>query len=206
MELVLKDIGKRFNTQWIFKGIHHTFASHSASALIGNNGSGKSTLLQIIYGFQTHSKGKIAYNLEQQTLLEEDLPRHISFAAPYLELPEEFTLSEMLAFHFKIVPPLPDVKINKVLNACGLTGNEHKYIKHFSSGMKQRLKLILAFYSHTSLLLLDEPCSNLDEKGIAWYKQLLKNAVGTRTIIIASNQTFEYEVCDTIIDLTKFKP
>lgn len=205
MELVLTDIGKRFNTQWIFKGINHTFATHSASALVGNNGSGKSTLLQIIYGFQTHSRGKIEYHLNHQILLEEELPRTISFAAPYLELPEEFTLNEMLAFHFKMVPLLPDVNLKEVLDSCGLTGNEQKYIKHFSSGMKQRLKLILAFYSQTALLLLDEPCSNLDEKGIAWYKQLLKNAAGTRTIIIASNQPFEYEVCETMIDVTKFK-
>ena len=107
MELILSDIGKRFNSQWIFKGLHHTFSEGSATALVGNNGSGKSTLLQIIFGFQTHSKGTISYLQQQQNLLEEELPGKISFAAPYLDLPEEFTLSEVLAFHFKIVKVLP---------------------------------------------------------------------------------------------------
>lgn len=206
MEIVLEDIGKRFNSQWIFKGLSHSFLSGSASALTGNNGSGKSTLLQIIYNFQTFSRGKIAWHLQGLPLAEEALPGKISFAAPYLELPEEFSLDEMLRFHFNIVPPKPEVSFNEMLQAAGLAGQEKKYIKHFSSGMKQRLKLLLAFNSHTPLLLLDEPCSNLDEKGIHWYKQTLAEILGTRTVIVASNQTYEYEGCQTIINVSQFKP
>jgi ABC-type multidrug transport system ATPase subunit len=71
--------------------------------------------------------------------------------------------------------------------------------------MKQRLKLLLAFCSNTPLLLLDEPCSNLDENGIKWYRSMLEENLGTRTIIIASNQSIEYEGCQTIINVSQFK-
>ncbi len=206
MEVILSDIGKRFNSQWIFKGITHTFLPNSISALTGNNGSGKSTLLQIIYGFQTYSRGKISWELNNESLIDETLPGKISLAAPYLELPEEFTLEEMLRFHFSIVPPKTANSKEEMLKSAGLAGQEQKFIKHFSSGMKQRLKLLLAFYSNSPLLLLDEPCSNLDENGINWYRNILEANIGQRTIIIASNQTFEYQGCQSIINVSQFRP
>lgn len=206
MEVILSDIGKRFNSQWIFKGISHSFLTTSTTALTGNNGSGKSTLLQIIFNFQTFSRGQISWKYKNEFLQDETLPGKISLAAPYLELPEEFTLEEMLRFHFNIVPQNQDFSKVEMLNAAGLAGQEQKFIKHFSSGMKQRLKLLLAFYSNTPLLLLDEPCSNLDENGINWYRKMLEANIGQRTIIIASNQTFEYQGCQTIINVSQFRP
>lgn len=206
MQVELIDIGKRFNKQWIFKGINHTFLSNSATALTGNNGSGKSTLLQLIYNFQTFSKGTISYTFNKELLAEEALLGKMVLAAPYLDLPEEFTLNEMLAFHFKLLPLRIGSNLNEILLQSGLQGNEHKFIKHFSSGMKQRLKLILALYSDTPLLLLDEPCTNLDEKGIAWYREIIKAQFEKRTIIIASNQTLEYDFCTEVLNVTSFKP
>lgn len=206
MQVELNDIGKRFNRQWIFKGVNHTFLSNSATALTGNNGSGKSTLLQLIYNFQTYSKGSISYKINQEILAEDALQGNMVLAAPYLDLPEEFTLHEMLAFHFGLLPLRIGSNLQDILVQSGLQGNEHKYIKHFSSGMKQRLKLILALYSDTPLLLLDEPCTNLDERGTNWYRDTILSQVGKRTIIIASNQTIEFDFCSEVLNVTKFKP
>jgi ABC-type multidrug transport system ATPase subunit len=72
--------------------------------------------------------------------------------------------------------------------------------------MKQRLKLMLAFYTECELLLLDEPCSNLDESGIEWYRNMMMQQKNTRTIIIASNQKAEYDFCDQVYAVTDFKP
>jgi ABC-type multidrug transport system ATPase subunit len=92
-----------------------------------------------------------------------------------------------------------------MVEACGLGGQEKKPVKYFSSGMKQRLKLVMAIYANTPLLLLDEPCSNLDEQGIKWYRDLMKTQLGKRTILIASNQGFEYDFCDAELSLLKYK-
>jgi len=205
LKIELQQVGKRFNRQWLFKNISYSFNEHQSYAIVGNNGSGKSTLLQMIYGFQTISSGKITIQNNQQLIPDEDIHQHTSFVAPYLELLEDFTLNEMLQFHFQFKPKDKNISIDEIMELCKLENSSNKQIKLFSSGMKQRLKLALAFFSNTPLLLLDEPCSNLDAQGIEWYQQTIKNSVGKRTIIIASNQLFEYNFCDGILKVEEFK-
>ena len=206
MQITLSDIGKKFNRQWVFKGINLEISSQQSLALVGNNGSGKSTLIQIIFNFQTYSKGSINYWLNQILLTEEELVGKIAFAAPYLELFEDFTLIEMLQFHFKLIPKQADISLEEMISNGGLGGQENKAVKYFSSGMKQRLKLLMAIYADTPLLLLDEPCSNLDNQGIEWYRNLVQTQLKKRTIIIASNQLFEYDFCDSTLSVQDFKP
>ncbi len=206
MQITLSDIGKKFNRQWVFKGINLEISSQQSLALVGNNGSGKSTLIQIIFNFQTYSKGSINYWLNQKLLTEEELVGKIAFAAPYLELFEDFTLIEMLQFHFKLIPKQADISLEEMISNGGLGGQENKAVKYFSSGMKQRLKLLMAVYADTPLLLLDEPCSNLDNQGIEWYRNLVQTQLKKRTIIIASNQLFEYDFCDSTLSVQDFKP
>jgi ABC-type multidrug transport system ATPase subunit len=206
VQITLSDIGKKFNRQWVFKGINLEISSQQSLALVGNNGSGKSTLIQIIFNFQTYSKGSINYWLNQKLLTEEELVGKISLAAPYLELFEDFTLIEMLQFHFKLIPKQADISLEEMISNGGLGGQENKAVKYFSSGMKQRLKLLMAIYADTPLLLLDEPCSNLDNQGIEWYRNLVQTQLKKRTIIIASNQLFEYDFCDSTLSVHDFKP
>lgn len=205
MEINLTDVGKRYNRQWIFKGINYQIRSNSSLALVGNNGSGKSTLLQLIYNYQTISKGSITYRLQGRAVDDQDLYNHFSFVAPYLDLPEEFTLNEIWDFNFSLKKLKPGIQKKQVFENCGLAGNENKYIKHFSSGMKQRLKLILALYADTPVLLLDEPCSNLDKNGIIWYRKTMFEMLGSRTILVASNQLDEYDFCEGRIEMHEFK-
>jgi ABC-type multidrug transport system ATPase subunit len=68
-----------------------------------------------------------------------------------------------------------------------LENQRDKKIKHFSSGMKQRVKLGLAIYANTDALFLDEPCSHLDKKSEEWYSNMLEKCSASRTIIVASN-------------------
>lgn len=203
MDIILENIGKRFsNREWIFEGIHEHFESGERIALTGNNGSGKSTLIKTIAGVITPNRGVIKYlDSEAKDISADRLIHHICFAAPYIELIEEFTLLEMIAFHFKFK------KIDRITNfteliAClYLQGHEHKTIKHFSSGMKQRLKLGLVFYSKCDILLLDEPTTNMDEKGIRWYQEQINNISDSSIVIIASNQKYEYDFVKRAIDM-----
>lgn len=206
MKISLNGVGKKFNGQWIFKNLSHEFLSGSQTAITGNNGSGKSTLLQIILGYQSHSKGTIQYSIDNILLEPEQLTARMAYAAPYLDLPEDFTLTEMLHFHFDLMPLMPGTDLNTVLEDTGLKGHENKAVKYFSSGMKQRLKLILALYADTPVLFLDEPCSNLDDQGIAWYRSRVQQLAKGRTLCIASNQTFEYDFCANLLRVTDFRP
>ena len=71
--------------------------------------------------------------------------------------------------------------------------------------MKQRFRLGLAFLSDVSLILLDEPSSNLDAKGMAWYKELITKYLANRTLIIGSNYSAdEIEVCDERVEIERY--
>lgn len=205
MNIELQKVSKKFNRQWLFKNISFNFHENHSYAIIGNNGSGKSTLLQMIYGFQTISSGKIIVQNNHQIISDENVHQHTSFVAPYLDLPEDFTLKEMLQFHFQFKEKDEKFSIDEMMVLCKLENSSNKQIKLFSSGMKQRLKLALAFFSSSPLLLFDEPCSNLDVQGIGWYRQMIKEVAGKRTIIIASNQNFEYDFCDLELKVEEFK-
>lgn len=204
MELVLQDLGKQFNRKWVFKGINHHILSKSSTAIIGSNGSGKSTLIQLLFNYQTLSKGTIQYFTNNTEIENDAVASYISFAAPYLELPEEFTLKELLDFHFQLKSKNNLFEIDILLQETNLLGNENKLIKHFSSGMKQKVKLILAFCTDSKMLLLDEPCSNLDLESIQWFRNTIRKIEGSKTIVIASNMPEEYDFCAHQIQMLQF--
>jgi len=193
--------GKRFNKDWVFQSLNVDFEQGQHYALIGNNGSGKSTLLQVIAGFTNLSKGTIEWaNTDSQSIYDQ-----ISIAAPYLELVEELTTLEHFEFHAKFKSLTENLSIQEMIQLIGLEKSTHKQIRYFSSGMKQRLKLALAIFSTTPILLLDEPCSNLDKEGYALYKQLIQQYAMQKLIIVGSNDPEEYAFCTQQINLMDYK-
>ncbi|MGD1841823.1 MAG: ATP-binding cassette domain-containing protein [Thermonemataceae bacterium] len=202
MKIIVEQLGKRFNQEWIFKDFSYSFQLNQSYAIIGVNGSGKSTLLQVIAGIQPPSAGKLVYQATNQKNIEADqIFRYLSLAAPYLELIEEFTLWEHINFHRRF-KKLPTTLSNEALiTLLRLEKARNKFIKNFSSGMKQRLKLGLAFYSTAPVLLLDEPTSNLDSENMAWYKKEVLQNRKDRLIIVSSNQPEEYDFCEHTIHL-----
>jgi ABC-type multidrug transport system ATPase subunit len=205
IKITLEDIGRRFNRDWIFRGVDYTFNSGKIYAILGPNGSGKSTLLQVLNGSLSPSIGKINYFLSETAVEIDEVYHHLSLAAPYLELIEEFTLSEVIDFHFKFKSYKPGIDKISVIEILGMYDNRNKLIKYFSSGMKQRLKLALAFCADTPMLLLDEPTANLDSQGVEWYLNLVQKFAKDRLTIICSNQEHEYNFCDEELNITDYK-
>ena len=205
MNIILSNTGKRYNREWIFRNFTYNFLQGNSYAITGANGSGKSTLLQIIAGAIMHSEGKIDYINETpgKAINNESSYKQISLAAPSLDLIEEMTANEFLHFHSGFKPFT--LSFSEILSSVGLAEAANKQIRYFSSGMKQRLKLAQSFFSNTSVLLLDEPSTNLDEEGIALYKKLLKENSTGRLVIISSNDKQEYENCTEVIAMSKYK-
>jgi ABC-2 type transport system ATP-binding protein len=205
MKILACNTSKRYNKEWIFKDFSYELEAGEAYAITGPNGSGKSTLLQAISGAINLSKGSIQYFIKDVEIAAEKAFNYLSFAAPYLELPEELTLQELLNFHQQFKPFYPSINTTEAAAMVGLEASMQKQIGNFSSGMKQRLKLALAFFSHTDLLLLDEPTANLDDRGIALYKTLMETYRGNRTLVISSNDSEEYTVCNNVININDWK-
>lgn len=205
MIITLQNIGRRFNRDWIFKGVDYTFTSGESYAILGPNGSGKSTLLQVLNGSLSPSTGKIDFTNDGKPVEIETVFTHLSLAAPYLELIEEFTMSEMIDFHFKFKSFKPEMDKAQLIDLLNLPKSANKLIKYFSSGMKQRLKLALAFCADTPMLMLDEPTSNLDTQGVDWYLSLVQQFAAGRLTIVCSNQEHEYGFCNHKMSIVDYK-
>ena len=205
MTITLQNIGRRFNRDWIFRGVDHTFMSGESYAILGPNGSGKSTLLQVLNGSLSPSMGTISYAYEGKPVEVDKIFEHLSLAAPYLELIEEFTLAEMIDLHFKFKSYKAGMDNKAVIDVLDMEANKNKLIKYFSSGMKQRLKLALAFCADTPILMLDEPTSNLDAQGVEWYLGLVEKYALNRLTIICSNQDHEYGFCGNRLNISDYK-
>ncbi len=205
MKIILSDAGKRFNREWIFRKASIEFRAGTSYAITGANGSGKSTFLQIIGGLLQPSEGTVNYQQNDVAIPAEKTHRYISFAAPYIEVVEEMTLFEFLNFHAQFKPFLKAFGATEIAAAVQLSAAAGKQIQDYSSGMKQRVKLAQAFFSNTPILLLDEPCSNLDAAGIELYHSLIKQYCQNRLVIVCSNDAVEYSFCKEVIDINRFK-
>jgi ABC-type multidrug transport system ATPase subunit len=205
MNITLQQLGKRYRLEWVFRGIDFRFEEGSRYAILGSNGSGKSTLMKVLSGHLSPSKGSIVFEYAGKKIPAESVYKQIGYAAPYIDLIEELTLEEAIDFHTRLKPFLPGLNTAKVLEILSLARARRKEIRHFSSGMKQRLKLALAVCSDTSLLLLDEPSTNLDQQGIEWYKGLVEEFGGTRLTIIASNDPHDVAFCSKHLNVLDYK-
>ncbi len=205
MDLLLNNVGKRYRFDWIFRHVNLHFKEGNKYAILGPNGSGKSTLMKILCGHLTPSKGKIEFQKNGSKLLIDKVYQSVSYAAPYIDVIEELTLEESINFHLKFKPMLNNLKTDELIDLLDFSKSRNKEVRFFSSGMKQRLKLVLAICSNTELLMLDEPTTNLDQQGFDWYQKLIDEYVGNRTVIVASNVEMDYRFCDESVNIMDFK-
>jgi ABC-type multidrug transport system ATPase subunit len=205
MTISLSDAGKRFNREWIFRHFTNTFESGQSYAITGPNGSGKSTLLQVLGGSMMLSEGKISFTDINTSISSESIYKSVSICAPYLEVVEEMTLREFLEFHHGFKPFLAGVNITDIMSVVGLDKAANKQIRYYSSGMKQRVKLAQCIFSDTAIVLLDEPCTNLDAEGIGVYHQLIADYCSRRLVIVSSNDEVEYKFCTQRVSIINYK-
>lgn len=205
MKVELQQVGKRFRRDWILRGVDLLIEPGSRMAITGPNGSGKSTLLKMICGHLTPSKGKVNYSLASKKLELDQVYAHLAYAAPYIELIEEFSLQEAIDFHRKFKPFQHKLSTKDIIALLGFERSSTNEVRNFSSGMKQRLKLVLAICSSAPLLLLDEPTTNLDAQGTEWYAELIAEFGDSRSIIVASNVETDYSFCDSAVNILAYK-
>ena len=205
MKICLNQIAKRYQQNWIFKDLSLDIPSGTSLAILGNNGSGKSSLLRIIAAMQTATKGSITYTHNQQNIDSNSLYKQLSYAAVGMQLIEEFTLSELLSFHFSFKKSIHQLTVAEIISILDMKNVQSKLVGDFSSGMKQRIKLAQAIFSDVPVLFLDEPCTNLDETGYALYQSLIQDYASHKLIIVSSNDKAEYHFCEEVIDIKNYK-
>ncbi|WP_431212071.1 ABC transporter ATP-binding protein [Puia sp. P3] len=151
-------------------------------------------MLQAIAGAIALSEGSIDYQTPAaadtataRAISPEQVFRLLSLAAPYLEVIEEMTVTEFLHFHASFKSFITGITVEEIISRVGLRPAADKQIRFYSSGMKQRVRLAQAIFSDAPLLLLDEPCTNLDVDGIALYRGLVHEYGKSRLVVVSSN-------------------
>ncbi len=174
-----KNVGKRFGSQWVFRGVEFEMPQGECLAVTGPNGSGKSTLLRILARLEQPTEG---------TFSAFDRPR-MGCVAPDLNLYPPLTVYE----HFLFAARLRSVQANaqKLIEMVGLKGAETLPASALSTGMKTRLKLGLAVQHEPALLILDEPGSSLDAQGKAMLAEIVAEQKRRGFLILATNDHSE---------------
>lgn len=205
MNIQLTNAGKKYGSHWIFRNFSNVFGTGKKYVVLGQNGSGKSTLLKIVSGGTTLSEGIVEYVLNAKKIKAEDVYQHISIAAPWLDIPEEYSLEEILVFHTQFKKFVKGISVKEAMKIIDLEHTREKRYRNFSSGMKQRVKLGLAILTETPLLLLDEPVTALDAKSVNWYQEMIAAYAKDKTILVFSNhREEEYGFCEEVVQLKAY--
>jgi ABC-type multidrug transport system ATPase subunit len=151
------------------------------------------------------SEGDISFYNAQKNLPIEEIHKRISFCAPYMDVIEEMNLVEFFKFHQSFKPLIEGIAIDEIVETLKLKAAASKQIFFYSSGMKQRVKLAQAIFSNTDVILLDEPCTNLDAEGYELFYFLINSYCKNRLIIVSSNDEAEYNFCNKIVSMLDLK-
>lgn len=202
ISLQVEQLTKKFNTHLIFQDLsfEHT---KGILGISGSNGSGKSTLLKCLSYLLRPNSGSIIWKQDEQLMNQKAVKTQLGYAAPYINLYAELSVLENLRF-------LIEAKGNKVDHDQLLVLTEEVQIPHLSdqlfgslsTGQQQRVKLAAAMIHNPGVIMLDEPGSNLDEKGHKLVSKIVENtAKAGKLIILASNDPAEIALCNTVIKL-----
>jgi len=204
VQFLATDIAKRFGHRIIFEKISFEIREGESLAIAGSNGSGKSTLAKICAGVLSPHKGTIEIILDGKKIPNEELFRHIGFVSPYLQLYDEFSPLEHITFFQRLRNiERTGTETDALLERVQLLHRKNDFVRTFSSGMKQRLKYVIALLHNPSILILDEPSANLDDEGTATVFEIMKEQSVRGILIVATNVLKEQEFCGQVVRLGK---
>jgi heme exporter protein A len=201
LQLTAANLKKVFNRRVIFQNISFSVQQQQTLLITGRNGSGKSTLVKILSDVLSPTDGTVsispldaAKNFQRSSV--------IGLVSPYLQMYDEFSAEENLHYALAIRGMESDTnRIHALLKKVFLFERRNDAVRTFSSGMKQRMKYAFALIHNPSILILDEPTSNLDVEGIAMVKQIMSEQIQHGILIVATNDLSDVEHFDVQVDL-----
>lgn len=217
-KVLVKNLSYQFSRNNIlFQDINFEVNEGDIFGIYGQNGAGKSTLLKLIGGLlkpQTLPANKETNQVELifqgKKIESNEITEYTSYIAPYYNLYEEFTFIELIEILAKIrnntkiksiLNNSTDI-VNELMNDFKLYNKRNHKIKSYSSGMKQRCKIILGLLNDTPFYFFDEFSTNVDKEGSDITKDKifeLKNK--NKVIIVATNESHEKEICNKYIQI-----
>jgi len=202
IKLEVENLAKWFGPRKVFENISFALTQGESIAIVGPNGSGKSTLLKLLIGFAFPTRGRVVFSDEGKKLDFDSYRRRLALVSPYPALYGSLTARENLDFFARVNGDLvTNEEIDQVLAQVGLEGRGEDFVAAYSSGMLQRLKYAVALLKDPSILMIDEPTSNLDEAGKKIISDLIESRRTKSLIIIATNEKEEYSLAEKLCRL-----
>jgi heme exporter protein A len=204
VSLVAEDIERRFGYRRVLDGINFSLTSPAGLGIIGPNGSGKTTLLNIIAGLLPPSAGKLTVSSNGMQLSRSAACEITGMVAPDLSVYSELTAIENLVFYARVAGIEADAaRIDRLLERAGLAQRRSDVVGVFSSGMKQRLKFLVALLKSPRILLLDEPGTNLDDAGRELIADIMTEQAANHILVVTTNDTSEVESMGNVLELDR---
>lgn len=206
----IRNIHKHFGDVRAVDGVSLKIEPGEMISLLGPSGCGKTTLLRVLSGFLKPSEGSVVMDGRDVTALPPN-KRPTSLVFQNYALFPHMNVFDNVAFGLRI-RKLPMAEINKsvaeMLALVGLSGMENRAIRQLSGGQQQRVALVRALIMKPSVLLLDEPLSNLDAKlRVETRVQIRKiqQSVGITSVFVTHDQEEALTISDRIAVMEKGK-
>jgi lantibiotic transport system ATP-binding protein len=192
--ILLENVWKLYGKTTALAGLSLAVPPGSIFGFLGPNGAGKSTAIRILLGLQRPSRGRVSVFGRQFPEGRTDILRRVGSMvespSPYLHL----TGRENLEVHTRLLGLTPS-GIDEALDAVKLLPMRDRLVRHYSTGMKQRLGIAIALLGDPELLILDEPTNGLDPAGIHEVRGLVRELPRRRavTVFLSSHLLVEIE-------------
>ncbi|WP_026693105.1 ABC transporter ATP-binding protein [Peribacillus kribbensis] len=203
MDYIIKtnELTKTYKGREVVSRVNMKVRKGEIYGFLGPNGAGKTTLMKMLTNLVKPTSGEIELFGEKLQNVSYEVLKRMGSIIEYPAFYDKLTARENLELHCEYMGYYDSKAINSALDLVKLKDIEHKSVKDFSLGMKQRLGIARAIITKPSLLILDEPINGMDPVGIKELRDLfhmLSREYGI-TLLISSHILREMEqIADTI--------
>ncbi len=188
MELILKNVSKKFGGNWVLKDVNLSFDNGDVVLLLGANATGKTTLLKIISTIYKPTTGSIIFNGVDVVKKPSYMRKYVTFIPELPTLVEEISVMDNLKFFSKLYGYKGDFE--EIIEKFRLD-NSKKPVSKLSKGMKQRLSLAVSLLKDPDVIAMDEPASGLDRETVQFILDLIKSFGESGKIVVVSSHDEE---------------
>ena len=208
VEININKVVKKYGDLTIIPGLDEHIKNGEFFTLLGPSGCGKTTLLRMIAGFNSIEGGTIAFNDK----VINDIPAHernIGMVFQSYAIFPHLTVRENVEYGLKLRKMPKDEmkrKVDDILDVVQITEYQDRLPERLSGGQQQRVALARAIVIHPSVLLMDEPLSNLDAKLRVEMRSAIREVqkqVGITTVYVTHDQEEALSISDRIAVMKK---